>query len=65
MPDVWCQTPACQDAAFLQSADFSVQSCSRAYIQLSFPVWDLGLQQAHGRRSHNATLFTAIVCTAG
>lgn len=22
MPDVWCQTPECQDAAFLQSADF-------------------------------------------
>lgn len=45
MPDVRCQTPECQDAAFLQSADFfSLLSCSGACIQLGYSVWALGLQ---------------------
>lgn len=60
MPDVWCQTPECQDAAFLQSADFSVPSCSGAYIQLRYPVWEMRLQHD---TEHNATLFAFCYCT--
>lgn len=62
MPDVRSQTPECQDAAFLQSADFSVLSCSEAYIQLSYSVWELGLQHDTEQRlsmQHCLLSFTA------
>lgn len=62
MPDVLYQTPECQDTAFLQSAYFSVLSCSGACIQLCYSV-ETGLQCVLEWRLINTTLFALFYFT--
>lgn len=59
MPDVQCQTPECQDAAFLQSADFFFFSAElqRTVHSAQLLCMGAGVTACYGAEAHNDTLF--------